>query len=209
MNAISVPHRHKRFGRRLRVSLEDPEAARKLRSVAIELVESPSEDGPRPDFDGFYRREYQRIVGLVYALSGGRYSAEDIAQEAFLAAHRNWNKIVTLEQPAAWVRRVATNMAVSAVRRRVSEARALLRLGSRREPLAELPEGDGAFWAAVRALPKRQAQAIALHYLEDLPTAEIASILECSESTVRVHLHNGRKALSERLREDLHEEETR
>ena len=144
----------------------------------------------------------------MYALSGARHSAEDIAQEAFLAAHRNWDKIVTLEQPAAWVRRVAANMAVSAVRRRVSEARALLRLASRREPLEELPENDDAFWAAVRALPKRQAQAIALHYLEDLSTIEIAQILECSESTVRVHLHNGRKTLAEQLREDLNEEVT-
>ena len=149
------------------------------------------------------------MVGLVYALSGGRHSAEDIAQEAFLAAHRSWDKIVDLEQPSAWVRRVATNMAVSAVRRRVSEARALLRLGSFREPLAELPESDAEFWAAVRALPKRQAQAIALHYLEDLSTIEIAEVLQCSESTVRVHLHNGRKTLSERLHEELNDEVTR
>jgi len=166
--------------------------------VDIGRSEAQTEDD-RPDFDGFYRREYQRIVGLVYALSGGRHSAEDIAQEAFLAAHRSWERIVTLEQPAAWVRRVAANMAVSAVRRRVSEARAVLRLAGRREPVAELPEDASEFWAAVRALPKRQAQAIALHYLEDLSTVEIAAILECSESTVRVHLHNGRKTLSERL----------
>jgi RNA polymerase sigma-70 factor (ECF subfamily) len=57
----------------------------------------------------------------------------------------------------------------------------------------------------VRALPKRQSQAIALHYLEDLPVAEIAEILECAESTVKVHLHKGRKRLADRLDLDLGE----
>ena len=52
---------------------------------------------------------------------------------------------------------------------------------------------------AVRALPARQAQAIALHYLEDRSVADIAEILECSESTVKVHLHKGRTKLARRF----------
>jgi RNA polymerase sigma-70 factor (ECF subfamily) len=63
----------------------------------------------------------------------------------------------------------------------------------------DLPTTDHEFWDAVRALPARQAQAIALHYLEDRPVAEIAEILGCAPATVKVHLHRGRRALADTL----------
>ena len=72
------------------------------------------------------------------------------------------------------MRRVAANLATSALRRRLIEARALARVWAREEPaLAELPVSGADFWRAVRSLPRRQAQAVALHYLEDRPLAEI------------------------------------
>ena len=59
--------------------------------------------------------------------------------------------------------------------------------------------GDPVFWAAVRNLPDRQRHCVVLHYLEDRSVAEIAEVLDTAESTVKVHLHRGRKALAERL----------
>lgn len=50
---------------------------------------------------------------------------------------------------------------------------------------------------------------MALRYLEDRGTTEIAAVLGISEATVRVHLHTGRKALAERLGDELDEEEGR
>ena len=91
-------------------------------------------------------------------------------------------------------------MAVSLYRKRASEARAVARVAMRRqEVLPALDPQDDEFWAEVRALPKRQAQALALHYLEDRPVAEVADILDCSPSTAKVHLHKGRIRLAERL----------
>ena len=57
--------------------------------------------------------------------------------------------------------------------------------------------------AAVAALPGQQRAAVALFYVEDRTTAEIAEILGCSESTARVHLHRGRQALALTLKEVL------
>jgi len=51
----------------------------------------------------------------------------------------------------------------------------------------------------VRKLPDRQAQAVALYYLEDCSVAEIALALGCAEATVRVHLHRGRQTLGRAL----------
>ena len=87
--------------------------------------------------------------------------------------------------------------------------RALGRLSGRRHDPVETDTGDDDFWAAVRGLPRRQAQCVALRYLEDRSVREIAGVLEIAEATVRVHLHAGRRALAERLGEELDGEDDR
>jgi RNA polymerase sigma-70 factor (ECF subfamily) len=159
-------------------------------------------------FEYFYQQEYPRVVELVYALSGSRIGAEDIAQEAFLRAYRDWERVGSYEHQAAWVRRVAANLATSGLRRRLVEARALTRLAARREPALEpLPADHADFWQAVRTLPHRQAQAVALYYLEDLSIQQIAVVLDCAEGTVKAHLAKARNTLAKRLQ--LHAGEER
>jgi RNA polymerase sigma factor (sigma-70 family) len=158
-------------------------------------------------FEHFYLEEFPRVVKLAYALSGSRTGAEDIAQEAFLRAYRDWDRVRSYEHQAAWVRRVAANLATSGLRRRVVEARALARLAARREPaLDPLPAENADFWRAARALPQRQAQAVALYYLEDRSIAQTAVVLDCAEGTVRAHLTKARRTLARRLRLDAGEE---
>jgi len=99
------------------------------------------------------------------------------------------------------VRRVVSNLSVSFFRTRLREAGAIARLKSPGDYLPVLHEDDAAFWKTVRSLPKRQAQTLALHYLEDRAVAEIAEILGCSVSTVKVHLHKGRTSLAGKLGE--------
>jgi DNA-directed RNA polymerase specialized sigma24 family protein len=48
---------------------------------------------PYNSYERFYLREYRGVVELAYALSGNRAGAEDIAQEAFLRAHRAWQRV--------------------------------------------------------------------------------------------------------------------
>jgi RNA polymerase sigma factor (sigma-70 family) len=156
--------------------------------------------GSSEAFEDFYAREFPAVVGLAYALSGSRAGSEDLAQEAFLAAHRDWERVGAFERPDLWIRRVVSNLSISLLRRRYAEARALGRLVLRtRTTLPELSAEDAEFWAAVRSLPRRQAQAIALYYLEDRPVAEIARILGTADGTVKKHLYEGRRALSRRL----------
>ena len=160
---------------------------------------------PEP-FEDFYGREYLAVVGLAYALSGSRWGAEDLAQEAFLAAHRDWDRIGAYDQPGAWVRRVVANLSVSGFRRRAAEAKALARIPFAQDAsLPDLGAGDPEFWAAIRSLPRRQAQVVALYYLEDRSIAQVAEILDVTLGTVKRHLHNGRLALARRLRSDVDE----
>jgi RNA polymerase sigma factor (sigma-70 family) len=162
--------------------------------------EEPLVSAPEP-FDAFYRREIRRLVGLAYALSGSRLAADDLAQEAMLAAYKNWAQVGRLENPGGWVRRVVSNQAVSAVRRRVSEAKGLGRLAIR-HPVVDVPEisADSEWiWREVRRLPRRQIQVIALRYYDQLSMAEIAEVLDCSKETVNTHLRRARQTLDRRL----------
>src|SRR4051794_3639745 len=149
-------------------------------------------------FDAFYRRDLAGLVAFARALAGPA-GAEDVAQDAMLTAYRHWHTVSRLQAPTAWVRRVCANRAVSTLRRRGAEARALVRVGSRRADAEPLTGEHEAFWAEVRRLPRRQAQVIALHYVYDLGVAEIATTLACAEGTVKVHLSRGRAALSGRF----------
>ena len=151
-------------------------------------------------FDDFYRREHRHVLGLAFVLTGNQWVAEDTAQEAFTAAFRHWRSIVAYDSPGAWVRRVTCNRAASVLRRRVREAKALMRLAGRTQTYIELDEGDEAFWQAVRRLPPRQAQAVALYYMEDYSVREIAEVLDCSEGTVKTHLSRARDAVARQLR---------
>ena len=162
----------------------------------------PSVDGTSESlsFDDFYRQEHRHVLGLAFVLTGNQAVAEDTAQDAFTAAFRHWHSIVAYDSPAAWVRRVTCNRAASVLRRRVREAKALVRLAGRTQTYIELDEGDAAFWQAVRRLPSRQAQAVALYYLEDYSVREISAVLDCSEGTVKTHLSRARGAVSRHLR---------
>lgn len=152
-------------------------------------------------FEFFVRREGRRLVGLAYVLSGNRAAADDLVQDALMAAFRRWDEVSRLDNPAAWVRRVIANRSVSLVRRRLAEAKGLTRLALNR-PISELPElpSDTEWiWREVRRLPKRQVQVIALRYFDELSMSEIGEVLGCSKETVNSHLRRARETLERRL----------
>ncbi len=178
--------------------MSDGRSIRNSPAVQPELDDLDRSDvrGETVDFDDFYRADFPAVVGLAYALTGSRTAAEELAQEAFVAAFRRWNDLVAYDEPGAWVRRVLVNRCRSWGRRRAAEIRAITRLRGRRQPLARLEPVDDEFWAAVRSLPARQAQVVALHYLEDISVAEIAEVLGITSGSVKTHLHRGRRRVA-------------
>lgn len=164
--------------------------------------EKTSSDRELIAFDSFYRREYPGVVRLAFTLTGRLDVAEELAQDSFLACHRRWDRISRYEDPLAWVRRVATNRCISSGRRHVTEIRLLAKLGRERPVAPPSTESSDGLWDAVRQLPKRQAQVVALAFVEDLDVKTIAGTLGIGEESVRTHLRRGRMALSARLREE-------
>jgi RNA polymerase sigma-70 factor (ECF subfamily) len=185
--------------------MQTPRPARRTAHAARD--DEPEAERLPGRFEYFYLQEYPKVVALAYALSGSRAGAEDIAQEAFLRAYRDWERVGSYEHQVAWVRRVAANLATSGLRRRLAEVRALTRLAGRREPAVDpMPAENAEFWAAVRALPSRQSQAVALYYFQDLSVQQTATALGCTEGTVKAHLAKARRTLARQLQPGLPED---
>lgn len=105
------------------------------------------------------------------------------------------------EDPAAWVRRVATNQAISGWRRARTAAKHALRQ-PRPDPHPAPDESTVALVTALRELPEAQRRALVLHHLAGLPVAEVAQMEGCPIGTVKARLSRGRDALAELLGDD-------
>lgn len=181
-------------------------------SRAIGPPTESTEPRRRPDrFDGFYRTNYAAVVRLAYSLCGSMSVAEELAQEAFVAAHQRWPRIGAYDRPDLWVRRAVINRSISFRRREATERRALERIRERPEhrhdARTEPVLANDDVWRALRELSPRQAEVLALFYVEDQPLSEVAVILGLGEETVKTHLKRGRAALADRLGA-RHEERT-
>lgn len=150
-------------------------------------------------FESLYRREYPGLVAVATALSGTFEDGEDVVQDTMVKALTRWNTLRRFERPGAWCHRVLVNSCRSRWRRRRTETRYLARL-RREEPTAAGPSVEViAFWSAVRRLPERQRLVVALHYAGDRSVAEVASILDVPEGTVKSDLSRARAALTQEM----------
>jgi RNA polymerase sigma-70 factor (ECF subfamily) len=148
-------------------------------------------------FAEFYAANVSALTMSLYAYTGDLSAAQDAVQEAFTRALVRWERIAQHDNPAAWTRRVAWNLATSRWRRiRVADRY----LRAQRDESVPGPEPDQvALVAALKTLPDKQRRAIVMHYLGGLTAREIGLVEGQSEANVRVLLHRGRTALATRL----------
>jgi RNA polymerase sigma factor (sigma-70 family) len=121
--------------------------------------------------------EHGGTVLRVCRVTLGIHDAEDAWSETFLAAMRAYPDLPDDANPEAWLVTIAHRKAIDVLRAR----------NRRPAPVGEMPElptalgapgdGDDDLWRAVAALPDKQRQAVAYHYVAGLAYAEIAGIL--------------------------------
>jgi RNA polymerase sigma-70 factor (ECF subfamily) len=148
-------------------------------------------------FDELYAVHFVALTTQLYAYFGDRQEAQDVVQEAFCRALVRWREISAYEEPVAWVRRVAWNLATSNVRH--SRVAAAFRRRHKPEHVQPPTPDRVALVSALKRLPDKQRQAVVLHYLADLPIADIATQLEVPVGTVKSWLSRGRAALAGEL----------
>jgi RNA polymerase sigma-70 factor (ECF subfamily) len=145
------------------------------------------------EFAEFYRASRDSCLKAVTAVVGDRQLAEEQVAEAFARAWTSWGKVRTHAAPRGWVVRTALNTGVSWWRRRRLEV-----------PLADHDAAtpadasggvDPALVAALRRLPSRQREVLALRILLDLDTETTARVLGIAPGTVMAHLSRALTAL--------------
>lgn len=138
------------------------------------------------------------ILRLAYSYLHNMSDAEDILQETLLQMLKTAPVFENTAHEKAWLMRVAANKSKNRIA--YNKVRTTDELS---EALAAKEQEDLSFvWEAVRALPVKYREVVHLFYEEDCSVVQIAQYLGMKESTVRSHLHRGRKMLKEILKED-------
>jgi RNA polymerase sigma-70 factor, ECF subfamily len=148
-------------------------------------------------FEQVYRSCYAGLVGQLFLVTADRVEAEEAVQEAFARLWARWAELGHYDNPEAWVRRVAINVAITRWRRRVRN----VRLHAGADMASEPGVGGGNLVAALRALPVRQRQALVLHHVAGLSVAEVAAEMSVQPGTVKSWLSRGRSALARLLQD--------
>ena len=150
--------------------------------------------------DQLYAAHWRRLVRLSFLLVRDLGAAEEIVQDSFVGVHAHWSRLRSPELGLAYLRQAVVNRSRSHLRHRaVVEAHA-----GRRTAESPLPGADShveagarrdAVLEALRGLPERQREVIALRYYLDLSEAEIADALGISRGAVKSHASRGAAAL--------------
>ncbi|MFN8194008.1 MAG: SigE family RNA polymerase sigma factor [Nocardioidaceae bacterium] len=154
-----------------------------------------------------YAAHWRSLVRLGVLLLHDQGAAEEVVQDAFVAVHDRWHRLRDPDRALAYLRQTVVNRSRSALRHRVVQNRFVAQEGARLGASAPVAPGveDGAARAvilqALRRLPERQREVIALRYYLDLSEAEIADALGISRGAVKSHASRGAAALREHLRD--------
>jgi len=165
--------------------------------------------GKQDSLEPLVRRYASRLLTFIDRMVGDLHRSEEIVQEVFLAV---WIKRrqYTFPRPfKAWLFGIALNHSRSSFRGRRLSTVALK--DDQAPALAESSPVEAAIstetaallTAAVTQLPPQQRAVVALRIWDGLSYAEIASVLEREESTVRAHMHHGLTALRRQLESRL------
>lgn len=145
--------------------------------------------------EAFYAAVYPRLVGQLVLLTGNRAEAEELAQDAVLKLLPRWSRVSRFDDPEAWLRRTAMNLAISRWRRARVAARGLVRLGVPRD--VDAPDGGDVDLArALATLPHAQREVLVLHHVAGVPLEQVAAELGVPVGTVKSRLSRGRAALA-------------
>jgi RNA polymerase sigma-70 factor (ECF subfamily) len=155
-----------------------------------------------------FEASYRRLVGQLYAVCGDLAEAEDVVAEAFVRAADRERQFDRADNPEAWLRTVAVNLARTRYRRRVLGGRVARKVYPREPVHPQLEPDRLALMQAMRVLPPYYREAIALHYLADLPVHEIATMLGVPLGTVKGRLSRGRQQLATLLADTLTTEDS-
>ena len=147
-----------------------------------------AQQGSVADLELLFREHWPRAYRAAQLVTGDAAAAEDIAQEAFLAAVRNLDRFDRRRPFGPWLHRIVVNRAIDWTRAR--KLRAEVELGDYL-PAPSAPERDGAALARIAELPAEHRAVVVLRYVLEYTPGEIAELLDLPRGTVNSRLRRG------------------
>lgn len=167
---------------------------------AVVTVDDPLLD---QEFADRLRESSTLAVRVAYGVLRHREDAEDVAQEAFVRAHRSFAQLRDRERFRAWLVRTTWRLAIDRIRnekRRVAREQTVESTAEASvEEIALAQERSRALWQAIDELPEKLRMAIVLAAIEGHDIAEVARLLEAPPGTVKSRLFLARQQLAEKL----------
>jgi RNA polymerase sigma-70 factor (ECF subfamily) len=152
----------------------------------------------RESFEAFFQARHRAIFAYLWRMTGEEEVANDLCQEAFLRAWRQFERIRLYDRPEAWLLRVATNLALNHLRRRKGPVGAALSLDEGIDPATSDPSWRFAVRDAVRGvlaeLTPRQRAALILREAYGLTGDQLAQALGVSTAAAKMLLFRAREA---------------
>jgi RNA polymerase sigma-70 factor (ECF subfamily) len=163
--------------------------------------------GDADAFELLVRRKTSKVYALCYRIIGNAEDAKDISQLVFLKLWENLGKYDAQYAFDTWLYRMVTNVAIDFMRNRQSRENAvnsnlrLVKTSSDPEQgvVVQRKEIEAVFHEVSSVLSPKQKTIFVMNQMDDMPSAEIAKVLGCRQSTVRNHLFNARKAMQQQL----------
>jgi RNA polymerase sigma-70 factor (ECF subfamily) len=184
---------------RERAMTGDPAAGSSDARAEASLLEAV-QGGDHAAFNALVERHMRRAFAVAYRLLGQRQDAEDVVQDAFMAALVKIDTFETGRPFAPWLFRIVANRALN-----LRKSRALRQAdpipasaasgGESPMDAAERSERRRALQEALAQLPEQQRWIVELFEIDGFTSPEIADMLDLAEGTVRWHLHTARQTL--------------
>lgn len=151
-------------------------------------------------FDQFVAERLDRLLRYATAITCDKHLAQDIVQNVLLRAQGKWERIESMSAPYLYVKRMVTNDYLSWRHRKAAREIAVERAELAKHVPSEADPADAyaereAMRARIAVLPRKQRAALVMRFYEECTDAEIAQVLNCTESTVRSQLSRALRTL--------------
>ncbi len=168
-------------------------------------------DGDEASFAELLERYRNPVIHFIYRMVQNQAVAEELAQDVFLRVYRARKGYEPSAKFTTWLFRIATHIALNAIRDARGE-RTLESVDDERSQVSDLPDRRNTIEhalvedarlreirRAVQALPAKQRAAVLMHKYNEMDYAQIAQVLDCSESAVKSLLFRAYESLRARL----------
>jgi RNA polymerase sigma-70 factor (ECF subfamily) len=190
-----------------------------VRTESVKVYNVYKEDKPEAEtasqnietFERFVNAHKERIYSIAYQILGNREDAMDVSQEVFIKVYKSLGRYDLSENACFWLYRMTVNASIDYRRKNarfqhnsidneteVAPEKFILSAPNPGD-IVEKEEFRRIIRGLVDELPESQRIVLTLRDLEGFSSEEVAKILKCTQTTVRWHLHKGRRKLKEMI----------